>query len=138
MPVELVESEKKLSQEDIAEFERQLGVSLPKDFVDFYYAYNGGYIPESEEDEQNPYLLNSFLTIKYGKSPIEEQYQDIIEYQPELKGLVPFAYDDFGSYFLISTKREDFGKVYIKITGETEIDLVSNSFSLFLSELTDS
>lgn len=133
MSIILEESQKKLSPEELAAFEQQYNVSLPEDFVQFYLNYNGGYLPESDED--NPYLLGGFLPIKYGRVPIEEHYKDLTESFPELKGLIPFAYDDGGNLFLLSSKESDFGKVYIWLMDETELDFVSNSFSSFLNEL---
>ncbi|NUL38301.1 SMI1/KNR4 family protein [Kosakonia sacchari] len=133
MPIGLEKSQQKLNPDELAVFEQQLNVSLPKDFVKFYMDYNGGYLPESDED--NPYLLGGFLPIKYGRVSIEEHYKDITESFPELKELIPFAYDDGGNLFLISSKNLDSGKIYIWLMDETELDFVSDSFSAFLNEL---
>lgn len=133
MSIALEESQKKLSPEDLVIFEQQYNLHLPEDFVKFYLNYNGGYLPES--DENNPYLLGGFLPIKYGRVPIEEHYKDLMEGFPELKGLLPFAYDDGGNLFLLSTRQSDFANVYIWLMDETELDFVSESFSSFLNEL---
>lgn len=77
MPIVLEESQQKLNPDELAAFEQQFNVSLPEDFVKLYMDYNGGYLPESDED--NPYLLGGLLPIKYGRVSIEEHYKDITE-----------------------------------------------------------
>ncbi|MFZ4833158.1 SMI1/KNR4 family protein [Rouxiella sp. Mn2063] len=134
MPLILEESESNLTPADLKQFEYENNVSLPEDFVTFYLNNNGGYLLES--DDSNPFLLGGFLHIKYGRVPAEKHYHDLIEGFPELRGLIPFAYDDGGNLFLISTNLKDYGQVMVWLMDEKELDIVSGSFTSFIEELT--
>lgn len=106
---------------------------LPAQFKNFYLVNNGGYLPEDNSD--NPFLLGGFIAIKYGRVPIEKTYERLINGFPELKEMIPFAYDDGGNCFLLSLKDNDYGKVYIWLMDEKELGFVSQSFDEFINAL---
>lgn len=133
MSLILEESEKNITLYDIRNFEIANNVTLPDDFIDFYLINNGGYFPEKEEP--NPFLLGGFFSFLHGKLPIEKRYKELLEDWPNLLGLIPFAYDDGGNLFLISTISDSYGEVKIWFTDENELDSVSVSFLSFINEL---
>lgn len=133
MSLVLEESEKKINLDDIRNFENCNNLALPNDFIDFYLINNGGYLPEA--DEPNPFLFGGFFSFSHGKLPIEKRYKELLEDWPNLLGMIPFAYDDGGNLFLISTVSESYGEVKIWLTDENELDTVSASFLLYISEL---
>lgn len=133
MSLVLDESEKNVSLDDIRNFETSNKIALPKDFIDFYLRNNGGYLPE--ENEPNPFLLGGFFSFSHGKHPIEKRYKELLEDWPNLLGMIPFAYDDGGNLFLISTVSESYGEVKIWLIDENELDKVSASFSSFINKL---
>ncbi|MTD29436.1 SMI1/KNR4 family protein [Erwinia sorbitola] len=127
------ESEKKLSQDDFFEFESFFRRELPEEFKRFYLTNNGGYLPENFTGY--PFLFNGFISIKYGKAPIEKTYCDLITGFPQLKNLIPFADDSGGNCFLLSLRDEDYGKIYIWLMDEKKLIFVSDSFKEFIDEL---
>lgn len=133
MSLVLEESEKRINLDDIRNFETSNNLALPNDFISFYLINNGGYLPE--EDEPNPFLLGGFFSFSHGKLPIEKRYKELLEDWPNLLGMIPFAYDDGGNLFLISTVSESYGEVKIWLTDENELDTVSASFLSYINEL---
>ncbi|MEW5291574.1 SMI1/KNR4 family protein [Erwinia papayae] len=130
----LIESEKKLSAEDMKKFNGLFNGLLPQSFQDFYLLNNGGY--PSDNEEGNFFMLNGFNPVTYGELPVEEIYKDILNGFPELRDMVPFAYDDGGNSFLLSLKDgDDFGKIFVLMMDEKELVEVADSFSSFLDDL---
>ncbi|EDA9553192.1 SMI1/KNR4 family protein [Salmonella enterica] len=124
---------KKLSSDELNEFNRYFDEKIPFSFIDFYSEFNGGYPPDN--GESNLFLLGGFNPIKYGDLPIENIYSDLIDVFSNLKKMVPFAYDEGGNCFLLSLRDKDYGKVYIWLMDEKELAFVSESFDEFINEL---
>ncbi|HVV34423.1 MAG TPA: SMI1/KNR4 family protein [Vitreimonas sp.] len=106
----------KLSEVDLDAVEQRLGVALPDDLRDIYLQFNGGrplrnvFRSASEE-----YDIQQFLAMKYAddNSSFEGTYEDLAkgnQFFP--KGMIPFAVDDAGDYFLYSTRPESFGSIW--------------------------
>ncbi|XTZ39048.1 SMI1/KNR4 family protein [Salmonella enterica] len=130
----LSDSEKKLTAEDLKSFNEFFSHHLPVSFQDFYTKNNGGYPLNNQEG--NAFMLGGFNPIRYGDLPIEKLYRDLIELFGELKNMVPFAYDEGGNTFLLSLKPDDsFGKIFIFLMDEKELELVADSFSELVDEL---
>ncbi|WP_129544207.1 SMI1/KNR4 family protein [Serratia sp. 1D1416] len=131
----LSDSEKTLSVEEMDSFNALFNNDLPDSFKDFFLKNNGGYPIDNEEG--NIFMLGGFNPIKYGDLPIEVIYQDLTESFAELKDMVPFAYDEGGNSFLLSLKKEDdsFGRVFVFLMDEKELEEVADSFSDFIGEL---
>ncbi|EBR8266260.1 SMI1/KNR4 family protein, partial [Salmonella enterica subsp. enterica serovar Durham] len=126
MRLMIEESEKKLTHDEFYEFERYFSKKFPDSFRNFYLENNGGYLAESAHP--SPLLFSGFISIKYGKVPIEKTYQDLIDDFLELKDMVPFADDEGGNCFLLSLRDKDYGKIYIWLMDEKELAFVSESF----------
>ncbi|NIF24412.1 SMI1/KNR4 family protein [Candidatus Pantoea multigeneris] len=133
MSLTLEGSEENITLDDIRKFEMSNNVELPTNFIDFYLINNGGYSPEKYEP--NPFLLGGFFSFSHGKVPIEKRYKELLEDWPNLLGLIPFAYDDGGNLFLISTVSDSYGEIKIWITDESELGNVSMSFLSFINEM---
>ncbi|EEJ7234992.1 SMI1/KNR4 family protein [Salmonella enterica subsp. salamae] len=133
MRLMIEESEKKLTQDEFSEFERYFSKKFPDSFRNFYLENNGGYLSESAYP--SPLLFSGFISIKYGKVPIEKTYQDLIDDFLELKDMVPFADDEGGNCFLLSLRDKDYGQIYIWLMDEKELAFVSESFDEFMNEL---
>ncbi|WP_226478704.1 SMI1/KNR4 family protein [Pseudomonas sp. MWU16-30323] len=134
MPINLQNCEAPISNTEFDEFTKSIGSMPSKYFRDFYIANNGGTLDESTI-ENNAFLLNSFLSIKNGEATIEDTYKQLIKGQPDLINLIPFAYDDCGNIFALSTRNEDSGLIYLWLADEKELLLISNSFEEFLTDL---
>lgn len=134
MPLVLQNCEKPINNHEFDEFATAIGSTPPEHFRSFYMDNNGGTLDDSNTGS-NIFLLNSFLSIKYGEATIESTYKQLINGEPNLVKLIPFAYDDCGNLFVISTREKDYGKIYLWLTDEKELDLLSNSFEIFLADI---
>lgn len=134
MSIVLENCEAPISNLEFDEFTKFIGGTPSEYFRSFYTTYNGGTFDERAV-ESNAFLLNSFLSIKNGEATIEETYKQLIKGYPSLASLIPFAYDDCGNIFVLSVRSKDHGIVYLWLTDEEELVLLSNSFEAFLSDL---
>lgn len=134
MPITLQNCEAPISALEFDEFTKYIGNTPPEYFRSFYMKNNGGAIDDSTT-ESNVFLLNSFLSIKNGETTIEDIYKQLIKVEPELINLVPFAYDDCGNMFVLSARNKDFGFIYLWLTDERDLVLLSSSFEEFLAQL---
>jgi cell wall assembly regulator SMI1 len=110
--MELIESQKSLTLEEIQGFEKKFNVKLPKEFISLYLKYNGG-IPTHEY--YNGYALIYYMPIKYGKETNSIDYKMISLKEAELlpDGFLPFAYDSGGWYFALDLNETNYGAVYV-------------------------
>lgn len=126
------QSEKKLTREELNDFEESCQVSLPGDFRQHYLNYNGGYPPcEYVKGLENIFTINGFDPIKYGSLPIELIIADHQRSGITFEKKVPFAYDNGGNIFLISEN----GAIHIlesEFLEDKNYILVSESFTDFL------
>ena len=134
MPITLQNCETPISTLEFDEFTKTIGSTPSEYFRNFYIANNGGAIDDSTT-ESNAFLLNSFLSIKNGDTTIEDTYKQLIKGEPELINLVPFAYDDCGNIFVLSARNNDYGLIYLWLTDERDLVLLSSSFEEFLAQL---
>jgi SMI1-KNR4 cell-wall len=130
------DTEQALSREDIDQFEKAAGVTLPEAFKQHYLSHNGGYPVDVEDVVGAQYIFpfHGFLPLKYGALPIEMVRKDLAD-DFEIVEAIPFAYDQGSNIFYISTCSADFGVVY-QVTAETKNRFtVCNSFEEFLKGL---
>lgn len=136
MQLVLEESEKKLSSDELNEFNRTFGGKIPLSFISFYMNFNGGYPPDN--GESNYFLLGGFNPIKHGDLPIEDVYSDLIDDFPDFKNMIPFAYDEGGNCFLLSLGDDDYENIYIWLMDEKELEFISDTFEHFIEKLSQS
>ena len=141
-----LETSTPVSKTDIEQIEITLGIVFPKDFVDHYLVYNGGYPQPDTYKWSNgaSTTVNTFYSLKYvGFGKIEEAYENLVFKEKYLPlGFIIFATDDGGNFFCLSARQIDYGKVYYlnnyhyDITEpELALTLLEDSFSDFIAHL---
>ena len=141
---ELVDTEKPLTDEEFAAFERLFHREIPLSFKRHYMADNGG-VPSEEDVEAGKWGLpvHGFVPIKYGNLTIEELVKRIERIDPEDDkfgtwaefSYVPFAYDSFGNTIFLSLRDSDYGSVYWFTFQGPDIVLIASSFDEFRTRL---
>lgn len=142
--VELVFPQKKLTEQDMNEFESIFPVTIPDSFKEHYLKINGGFVSEEDvEAELWGLPVNGFNSIKYGQLTIEELIENIHEIEPSdmqygswgPNRFLPFAYDFGGNTIFMSLRDSDLGEIYIYASDGNNIFHVDSSFSSFLKRL---
>ena len=105
-------SEQKLSEQEILDFEKSLGVKLPISFVEHYKIFNGGF-PNANWSKGTDLVipLRHFFSIKYGEDTIERKIRELKNVE-DLKELLPFAINKIKGYFCIGTGKDNYGGIY--------------------------
>jgi cell wall assembly regulator SMI1 len=104
-----------LTERDLNDVERLIGIKLPRDLRNHYILHNGGrpnprFFPCGDE----LYGIHYFFAMKTGNPNIgfEETYMDFAFANPFFpKGFIPFAIDEVGDYFLYSIRPGHFGEI---------------------------
>ena len=132
-------SEKPITIEDIQEVEQKYNVRFPKPLKKLLLQYNGGTLDLGMvyiHGKPEKYAFGSLSSIKYGPNKIEDtiEYLQIIE-QHIPREEIPFADDQGGNIYTISTRPEDYGKIYIWYmdVGEPRREFVANSLEEFFT-----
>ena len=137
-------SEQKLSEQEILDFEKDLCVKLPDFFVKHYKNFNGGF-PNANWSEGVNFTcpLRHFFSIKYGEETIERRIKEL----ENLNGLLPFAMNKIMGYFCIGTDEKNLGQIfyyrkrpvpkidYKKMYDMNEVELHCSDFQSFLKNL---
>src|SRR5688572_11467496 len=133
MELEFKLSKKVLVQEDLQEFEMELGgYKVPDDFKKFYLNHNGG-APNKGFIEDHKIV--HFNSIKYGESyTIEATMKLMGDILPG--GFVPFAYDGGGNPFCINLEAgQKYGHIYFCRFDGPDPELIAESFTDLLNSL---
>lgn len=134
--MELEDSEKQLTKKEFESFESTLKVSFPKDFVDFYLTFNGGFPSHSYFEGKE---ISYFAPIKYGEQEytITGTIQRLSELGRLPNGLIPFANDPGGWNFCIDLNETNYGVIYLLPNGIEDQSpiFVAQSFDNFISNL---
>ncbi len=155
MFLDMEQSSKNISKDDISELESKTNLNLPDEFKSFLLKYNGGSPVECGID---------FETDKNGRNYMEVGYfyginrkPDILVYYNEIlahripKGVLSIASTNSNGFILLSTLEKTYGNVYFKDhevedsfefndsndTLPGSMTLLANSFSDFLEKLYD-
>ena len=146
--MDFLEVSKQLTKDELIEIENELDISFTKDFKEHYLENNGGYPVKRYflwPDEAKT-RINHFFSIKYeGFSQLEAAYDNLFITEQILPfGFLPFASDDGGDFFCISTLPDSYNKVffcdmhhYDEEVIENYITPISNSFKEFIENLVD-
>jgi hypothetical protein len=140
---ELAHTEKPLTDEEFAAFERLFHGEIPLSFKRHYMADNGG-SPSEEDVEAGKwgFPVHGFNPIKYGRVTIEELVERIGTIDPEDDKVgswakfsyIPFAHDAFANTIFLSLKDSDYSSVYITNTSShapAGCSIYSSSFEEF-------
>lgn len=146
--MEFLELSTKLTSEELKDMEDQIGVSFTQDFRNHYKKYNGGYPAKCNYLWPNgdKTRINHFFSIKHkGFTQLEQVYMDLFVFEEILPiGFVPFAADDGGDFFCISTLADTYNQVffcdmhhYDAENVEDYFTPISDSFNDFVENLVD-
>lgn len=95
--------------------ERRLNLWLPPDLKRHYLTYNGGRpVPRLFVKDGEAYGVHQFLRMVHGDrdTGFEESYQSLVLDNPLFPtGVIPFAYDEGGDYFVYSVRPESHGQI---------------------------
>lgn len=111
---EMLNTKKKLTIEDIMEFEKEYNLSMPNEIKQHYLLYNGGY-PEKAMYvvDGREYVINYFYSICCGEGLALEKTMPLLSDEKVFpKWLVPFANDEGGNLFCYSIKLGEEGTIY--------------------------
>lgn len=144
--VKFEDTERPLSEGDLNDVERSIGLKLPIDLRKHYISHNGGEpVPRFFPCDGDLYGVHTFLPMKTGNRNIgfEETYRDLVLSNPYFpKGYIPFAADETGDYFLYSIRPRHFGEIafiqwdYFGDESRFVVKL-SDSLSKFIESLVD-
>ena len=111
--VKIEGSHKKLTIEEIKQFEIDNGVKLTEKYTEFLLKWNGGYPKESIftiSDKMGKSVLNVFNGIGEMYDNLEKVI-DIYEYRLA-KGFIPIADDPAGNVICLGTEEPFYDKIY--------------------------
>ena len=150
----LINNAEKLSQEDIEEFENEVGINFPEDYKSFMLESNGGTPKENwlydffdeVTEAENTSVIRKFFSLfkdesaKFGN--IRKIYNIMTGEETIPADMLPIADDSGGNVIAISLNKADFGYVYFINHEYDDLDTgylvkskISESFSGFLDAL---
>jgi cell wall assembly regulator SMI1 len=140
-----------LDEEQIAQAERQLGVSLPSDYRDFLLAHNGGHprpnvFPLFGNKSGDQAMLEWFFGIHSGENyNLMDEASYFRDRVP--RNLLPIAADPGGNLICLSVSGPDRGIIYFwaheeeveegEMPGFDNVYFVAGSFSDLINNLTE-
>lgn len=149
MKINITKSKKRLDQASVLALENKLGITLPKDYRDFIFHYNGGQ-PEScvfnykgVDGFESQSVINWFHAIYDGEeNNFESTYLFYTENGRIPQNIAPIASDPGDNMICMSLSGNDRGMIYFwdheletSYSGVKNLALLSNSFSDFLALL---
>lgn len=135
-----------LGDTGIRRVERRLGIALPEDLAAFYRAHNGGHLhPDLFVAGEDVFGVQIVLPMLSGNPNIgfEETYEALVRDTPEFpRGMIPFAAEEGGDYFVYSVRAADRGAILFnqsEYVDDPERFLVplAPTLAAFLDGLTD-
>jgi len=132
-------SENALSYEEIEALGAGWGVTLPREFIEFYVKNNGGYPPfDSIEGDEYVYAIDYFIPL----ATIDRLIRDNVGEGVDIKGRIPFAADPADNVFVLSLAPEDNGTVYLfghenDPEEGSSFEFICRSFTDFITGLTN-
>jgi cell wall assembly regulator SMI1 len=144
--VEFIRTAPAISEREIEAMERQLNLKLPDDLKAHYLRYNGGRpTPRFFEKDDEWYGVHQFMTMIHGdrNTGFEATYSDLVLDNPLFPdGVIPFADDEGGDYFVYSVRPESYGQILFVQSDYFEdpdryVVFLSPSFGEFLEALAE-
>ncbi|RQT74007.1 SMI1/KNR4 family protein [Burkholderia cepacia] len=120
--------------DDISKVEREIGRSLPSEYVDILKKLNGAYFESNEFDIPGGGSAGVRQFIPFKEITRNIGYME----QTEVSGYFPFAHAEGGNYVCISLRDGDYGCIYFwdhEIPGYEALSKVGNSLIVFLDSL---
>ncbi|OAI46401.1 hypothetical protein AYO44_02225 [Planctomycetaceae bacterium SCGC AG-212-F19] len=151
MPLQVVDSEKPLSEKEIAALEKKIGHRLPSGYRSFLATYNGGYAQGENafryKLQSGPYTdsrLNHLFSLNDDYGSLDKMYLRMSKAGRTPKNLFPIANDAFGNLICISLSGKDTSSVYFwdhenepedEDTEFRNIHLIADSWEEFINGL---
>lgn len=135
----LNKSSKKITEQEFIDLEEIIKCKLPVAMKTLYLKYNGGQPNRLYVYDKNyGFPFNSFLSINEIKEELTWLDQSNIPNGFTPNNILPFAYDPGCGQFVLSLRKNDFGKVYFYILEEkAEIYGEWENFDIFLESFTN-
>lgn len=137
------EKGKMIAKEELTSFQKRNGIILPDEYISFYLEANGG-IPKEYIYWNNDriYCVNHIIPFKYAiieGITLEDTYQFLVKEKIMSSSFIPFVLEESGGYFMLSTSKQNYGKIYFMSSEicEDSIIMIGDNLSDFLSHLTD-
>lgn len=129
-------TEKDIKINDLEDFQNTFKINLPKDFINHYLKYNGGW-PNANRSAglEFEYSFEHFFSIKFGEDTIENRIRDLALQGYDSPPKIPFAINDLDNIFFLFTNDENYGQIFVSDNGCDEWDYHSKSFTDFLKGL---
>jgi hypothetical protein len=125
-------AEKALSREEIEGIAAEWGLTLPKEFIDFYIKNNGGFPPfDAVEGDEYVYNIDYFIPLV----TIDRLIRDNVGQGVDIHGKIPFAADAADNVFVLSLAPDDYGNVYL--FGNENDPVEGSSYAFVCSSFTD-
>lgn len=152
--MKIIESGNTLKQIQIASVEKELGFTLPKDYVNFLLKNNGGKPDDNYSfsfyeqgiPEKTDTVVKVFYDINLGNqfdpNDLVGSYRALVDSEQIPVEFLPIAEDVFGNLIIMACNKEHWGSIYFGNaelenveTGYIAMSFVANSFSEFLDLL---
>jgi cell wall assembly regulator SMI1 len=132
MKIQIEQSEKQLTLQDIADFEAAYKVNLPENYKRFIMKFNGGVTTS------NDFFIHDLYSIKYGENTLEEVIEMLqIDEQNIPREYLPFANNGTGLEITLYLKEDDnLGKIFVFRYDQDEPEKIADSLEE-LFEITD-
>ncbi|MBN2572387.1 MAG: SMI1/KNR4 family protein [Ignavibacteriales bacterium] len=135
-----------LDIKELEAFEKRINIQLPSEYREFILKHNGGKPVSNSfnfidfDGKESNSLVHYFFSIHNEKSfdNLELTYEYYINEDRIPSYMLPIASDPFGNYICISTKEENYGKIYFcdhEMDTNDNLCFISNSFNEFLNML---
>lgn len=125
-------------EQEIVNFEIEIGTRLPEPYREFLLTINAKYIAESYyQVNGTKYELHGFVTFGCGDWTLKQHYENLKEHLENR--YLAFAYDSGGWQYVISIEHTgNYGKIYfcrMDKALENATTLIANSFDEFMCGL---
>lgn len=137
--MEFKSTKKKIDISDIRKLENKYHFKFDKYFEQHYLIHNGG-IPKNTvlPGNNNNYIIDEFLSIKYGR---DNEYSETLDLIGDVlpQNVTPFAIDPFGNYFCFNKKGEIlfWDHEEAEDDGNKAVKKIANNLRELLERLTD-
>jgi hypothetical protein len=108
-----------IEEAEVAEFEKQIGHSLPEDYRRFLLQLNGGRLAAKNTSYPDG-IVNLLLSLRNADHPVADLLTRVTRMRPSLlsSDLLPIGWDDGGGPILLALAGEHRGQVWLEDTND--------------------
>ena len=126
-----------ISNIDILNAQKEMGIVIPEPFINFLLIFNGGDMPRNLKERK--FSIRDFLSIKKSADSLQGVFSAVSESFGGTKDWLPFGFD-FGDWiYCICLKESKYGQIFLRRTDETDeedaFEFIANSFDDFIENL---